>query len=59
MIDMTIGKYKLYCSGNADMGMYGVYIYKEGKLIIHQSWAGEPTEAQAKFILEKLNGAEK
>lgn len=57
-LDITIGKYNFYCSGNGDYGLYSVYISKEGKLVMHQSWNKMPTEEQARMYLEAMNKAE-
>lgn len=57
-LDITIGKYNFYCSGNGDYGMWSVYISKDGKFVMHQSWSRMPTEEEARMYLESLNKAE-
>lgn len=57
-LDITIGKYNFYCSGNGDYGLYSVYISKEGKFVMHQSWNEMPTEEQARTYLEAMNKKE-
>jgi len=35
-------------------GSYGVYIFENGKIIMHQSWKKIPTEEDLLFILKPL-----
>ena len=58
-IDLTIGEYRFFCSNPKGCGRSSVYIFRNGKLIIHESWTKMPTEEEAKMYLEVFNGEKK
>lgn len=56
------GRYEFYCSGKPDQyghGIYGVWIFKDGKLIIHQSWNKMPNRSEAERMIDFFAKGEK
>lgn len=49
------GRYCFYCSGKPDEyghGIYGVWILRDGRLIIHQTWKKMPNKQEANDMLD-------
>ena len=54
-LDVSLGRYRMICpnlSGHYS-GTYGVYVFKDGALMMHQAWGKKPTEQDLLDMMQR------
>lgn len=54
-LDVSLGRYRMICLNLSRhySGIYGVYVFKDGTLMMHQSWGKKPTEQDLLDIMQR------